>query len=318
MAGFDAGRDTFRDVPRMRLGNLPIAVLDRDQTADLMISAALNRWGGNRPLILSSANGEAISRCWTDPSIARLFARADLLSADGQSLVFASRFCGLALPERVATTDLFHDVAHRAARAGATFYLFGATETVNREATRRAQILHPGLRIVGRCHGYLRGEALEKQISEIRALSPDILWVALGIPHEQAFCDLWASKLDSVGVIKTSGGLFDFLAGARRRAPKWVQAIGCEWAFRVVQEPRRLWWRYAVTNPHAAYLLLTQSGRIHAQNKGRDDSTIADTPGQRTTQLDAKVADPEPKMRGIARDFEAEAEQKAGSTTTSS
>jgi N-acetylglucosaminyldiphosphoundecaprenol N-acetyl-beta-D-mannosaminyltransferase len=67
-------------------------------------------------------------------------------------------------------------------------------------------------------------------------------------------------RLTGVGVIKTSGGLFDFLSGERSRAPAWMQAAGLEWLYRMLLEPRRLLVRYAVTNPHAAYLLLTRSG----------------------------------------------------------
>ena len=67
-------------------------------------------------------------------------------------------------------------------------------------------------------------------------------------------------RLTGIGVIKTSGGLFDFLSGERSRAPSWMQAAGFEWLYRMLLEPRRLFVRYAVTNPHAAYLLLTRSG----------------------------------------------------------
>lgn len=254
-------RALLPNVPRVRLGGLDIAVLDRNETADLMVDAALGRLGGGRPLIFSSANGEVISRCARDPALARLFEAADLLSADGAPLVFASHLvAGRALPERVATTDLFHDVARRAEAVGASFYLFGASEEVSQAACRRTQALYPRLRILGRSHGYLAGASLSERVAEIRELGPDILWVALGVPKEQAFYVEWASTLDTVGAIKTSGGLFDFLAGARRRAPLWLQKVGLEWAFRVTQEPKRLWRRYGVTSPHALYLLMTASG----------------------------------------------------------
>jgi N-acetylglucosaminyldiphosphoundecaprenol N-acetyl-beta-D-mannosaminyltransferase len=253
--------EAFPEVPRVRLGGLPIAKLDRDQTADLILASSLERRQPGRPMIFSSANGEVISRCRRDPAERALLAQADLLSADGQPLVFASRMIsGGALPERVATTDLFHDVARRATIQGASFYLHGATEAVNAEACSRVQALYPNLKIVGRSHGYHTGVALERQISVICDLAPDILWVALGFPREQEFCRVWAQRLSTVGAIKTSGGLFDFLAGARKRAPSWMQTAGLEWAFRISQEPRRLWYRYLVTNPHAAYLLLTESG----------------------------------------------------------
>jgi exopolysaccharide biosynthesis WecB/TagA/CpsF family protein len=81
----------------------------------------------------------------------------------------------------------------------------------------------------------------------------------MGAPVEQLFAMRNRDRLRQVGIIKTSGGLFDFLSGRNRRAPKWVQAIGLEWAFRTLLEPRRLVGRYMVTNPHALFLLLTQT-----------------------------------------------------------
>ena len=144
------GRDLVADVPRIALGGLPITLLDRAATADLMVEAALSRIPHDRPLIMTSANGEVISRCRSEPRIAALFAKADLISADGQPLVIASRLIGgPALPERVATTDLFNDVAARAERLGLSFYLLGATEDENRKACESARARFPLLNIVG-------------------------------------------------------------------------------------------------------------------------------------------------------------------------
>jgi len=251
-----ASRDRVAEVPRISLGGLPIALLDRAATADLMVEAALSRFPQDRPLVMTSANGEVVSRCRSEPGIADLFAQADLISADGQPLVIASRLIGgPALPERVATTDLFNDVAARAEKLGLSFYLLGATEDENRKACENARARFPRLKIVGRSHGYLDQTALERRVAEIDALGPQILWVAFGVPREQEFCARYARFLRNVRVIKTSGGLFNFLSGSRARAPEWMQRSGLEWAFRVAQEPRRLFWRYAVTSPHAIYLL---------------------------------------------------------------
>src|SRR4029077_5400634 len=125
-----------------------------------------------------------------------------------------------------ATTDLFHVVARKAQAAGLTFYMFGADEGEN--AAPRAQVreLYPDLKIVGHSHGYLRGDALRAKVDEINALAPDYLWVALGVPYEQAFVEEFTPQLFNVGVIKTSGGLFNFLSGSRTRAPLWMQKAG--------------------------------------------------------------------------------------------
>ena len=227
-----------------------------EQTANFMIEMAMRRHERMRPVFLTSANGEVLSLCATNPEMNRLFRSADLISADGQPLVVASRLrAPMPLPERVATTDLFHVVAEKAVARNLTFYMLGATEEENRAAVSNAERMHPGLKVVGRSHGYLDAQQLDRKIDEINALAPDVLWVALGVPSEQQFVERFSHRLRNVGVIKTSGGLFNFLSGTRPRAPRWMQSAGFEWAWRIAQEPRRLFWRYATTNPRALYLL---------------------------------------------------------------
>lgn len=247
-------------VEHVRIGGLPIAVLDRAGTARMMCEAARNRPRGGRPLYLTSANGEVLARCWRDEEMAALFLEADQIAADGQPMVTASRFlCRKPLPERVATTDLFHDVAALAQAEGLSFYMLGATPEENARAVAAVRRLYPDLRIAGHCHGYLRGAELEEKIAEIDALSPDIVWLAMGVPHEQRFMREHGHKLGGVGVVKTSGGLFNFLSGKNARAPGWMQAAGLEWLWRIGQEPRRLFWRYLVTNPVAIYAMVRNS-----------------------------------------------------------
>ena len=165
-------------------------MLDIEQTANFMIDMVFPERRVGRPLYLTSANGEVLARCSTEPMTGRLFRAADLINADGQPLVAVSRLQSRTpLPERVATTDLFHVVARKAQAAGLTFYMFGADEAENAAAVANVQNMYPGLRIVGRSHGYLRGQALRDKVDEINALAPDYLWVALGVPYEQAFVE---------------------------------------------------------------------------------------------------------------------------------
>jgi len=243
--------------PNVQIGGLPITVVDRRSAASFMIEVARHRRSDNRPHYFTSANGEVVARVHADENIAKLFREADQILADGQPLVLASRWlCSLKLPERVATTDLFHDVAELAEKEGISFYLLGASETENQKAVSATRESYPNLRIAGHCHGYLSGEDLERKLDEINALAPDILWLGLGVPREQIFVHDFAARLANVGVIKTSGGLFDHLAQKTRRAPLWVQKAGFEWCWRVLMEPRRLFWRYFTTNPYAIYAIL--------------------------------------------------------------
>ena len=242
------------------LGGMRISVIDRAQSAAQLTAIARGRRRGPPPPVFTSANGEVIARAAMNPAIARLFAGADQIVADGQPLVFASRWlCRTPLPERVATTDLFHDTARLAQEQGLSFYLLGATEAENARAEAAVTAAYPRLRIAGRSHGYLSGDELEARVEEINRLAPDVLWVALGVPREQEFARDYAHRLGNVGVIKTAGGLFNFLSGKNRRAPDWMQAIGLEWLWRMALEPSRLLPRYLTTNPIAMFLLLTRS-----------------------------------------------------------
>ena len=265
------GRTATASVPRITLGGLRLAVLDLEQTANFMIDMVFPQRRVDRPLYLTSANGEVLARCSTEPLTDRLFRTADLINADGQPLVTVSRFKSpTPLPERVATTDLFHVVAAKARAAGLTFYMFGADEAENASAVANVRKKYPDLRIVGHSHGYLKGDALRAKVDEINALAPDYLWIALGVPYEQAFVEAFGARLSNVGVIKTSGGLFNFLSGSRARAPQWMQNVGLEWAWRIWLEPRRLLWRYLTTNPRALYLLFNKSGPSVAKQKARN------------------------------------------------
>lgn len=241
------------------LAGLPMTVIDRAGQAQLMVELSATRHATG-PLYFTSANGEVLARVSRDPALRALFTGADQIVADGQPLVTASRFlCHKALPERVATTDLFHDVAALAETSGTTFYFFGATAEQNARAVAVAHRRHPRLNIVGASHGYLQGAELEEKLAQIDALGPDIVWLGLGVPREQFFVRDHAHKLRNVGLIKTSGGLFDHLAGKTRRAPRLLQRLGFEWLWRMLMEPRRLFWRYLTTNPVAIYAMLRNS-----------------------------------------------------------
>lgn len=263
------GKVRFR---RVVVGGLPVAVLDRKETARLTIAAAVSRRGMRRPcLFFTATNGQVVSLCASDPGVKRLFERADVISADGMSVVFASRLGATpTLPERVATTDGFHDAARIAQEAGASFYMLGGTEATNERAAKRVRELYPRLKLVGRRHGYFKPEDEASVVGEVDAAAPDVLWVGLGSPGEQRFVERNLDRLTSVGVARTCGGLFDFIAGNNRRAPRWMQKAGLEWVYRTWEEPARLSRRYATTNPHAAYWLLrsrapTSDGAIEAR-----------------------------------------------------
>jgi len=181
---------------------------------------------------------------------------ADIVHADGMSVVFASRLTGVPLPERIVTTDFFHDAAEAAMRQGLSFFLLGGHDAVNAAAARKIENLYPQLRIAGRHHGYFDEDMDETICRKIVASGADVLWLGLGKPRQE----LWAvhnrERLKGLGWIKTCGGLFGYLAGTEKRAPGWMQQAGFEWLFRAAADPRRLAWRYVSTNPAALIRLI--------------------------------------------------------------
>ena len=100
----------------------------------------------------------------------------------------------------------------------------------------------------------------ERQLprSHVADARPDVIWVGLSVPREYEFAVRNKFRLKA-GWLVTCGGCYNFVTGAYKRAPEWMQAAGLEWLFRLVKEPKRLFWRYAVTNPLAIFLLLTRT-----------------------------------------------------------
>jgi N-acetylglucosaminyldiphosphoundecaprenol N-acetyl-beta-D-mannosaminyltransferase len=211
---------------------------------------------GFLPKLIFSANGQGISMYHREPDFRASMDRADIVHADGMSLVVAARCqTSTALPERVATSDFFHYAAHVAAEAGFSFYLLGGHEETLHKANERVQKLYPKLELRGMNSGYFTDDEAPGVLRRIRDCHPDVVWVGLGRPKQEAFCVRYREALRGVAWLKTCGGLFSFLAGEKARAPNWVQGIGLEWAHRLILEPRRLFWRYAVTNIHSLYHL---------------------------------------------------------------
>ena len=259
---FDDPAAAHPDIPIQTIGGLPIAVINRARSARLMIELAAAPRPANRcPPVFTSASGQVLSMCARQADVRKLFVAADLVHAEGMPLVFTSQLlCETPLPGPVATTDLFHDVATLAQGAGMTFYFLGATDEVLRRAIRQCRLLYPRLRIIGHRNGDFSAVEESAVVDAINAARPDILWIGMDTPRELAFAIRNRHRLGQVGIIKTSGGLFDVLAG-QSRAPNRMPAAALDWALRTIREPKRLARRHLLTKPHALLVLLTRTGR---------------------------------------------------------
>ena len=255
-----AANDSYNEIT---VGGLVTACLSRDSLARMMLQDCLDARAhpSRHPKLVFASNGHAIALAAQDDDFRFTFEQADIIHADGQAAVFASRMTTTPIPERSATTDFIHDAAALGARHGLRFFLLGATEEANAEAARILEETYPGLRVVGRRHGYFSRDEEEEICDEINLTQPDVIWVGLSVPLEYEFAVRNKTRL-SAGWLVTCGGCYNFITSAYHRAPHWMQAAGLEWLFRLIKEPKRLFWRYAVTNPLAIFLLLTRTSSI--------------------------------------------------------
>ena len=220
-------------------------------TMDQIVAKILGWTDSTTMHVAVGVNAHVCNLAASDRVLGGDLAATDLNYADGQSVVWAARCLGLAIPERVATTDLIYPLAAECARLGKKIFLYGGKPGVAQQAAAVLTATAPGLLTDSR-DGYVPDQETARLIREINASGASILLVGLGDPLQQRWVSLHRGEL-TVPVVLTCGGLFDHTSGAHRRAPAWLIASGLEWFWRLLLEPKRLARRYLLGNP--AFLL---------------------------------------------------------------
>jgi N-acetylglucosaminyldiphosphoundecaprenol N-acetyl-beta-D-mannosaminyltransferase len=200
-----------------------------------------------------SINAAKLIAIRDDPRLRQLVRDCELITADGQSVVWASRLIGDPLPTRVAGIDLMHRLLEVAEERGYRVFILGAQRDVLEAAVRRLRDLHPALLIAGYRDGYFAEKESGNVAAEVRRANADILFVAMSSPRKEYWLGQHRHAL-GVPLVMGVGGAIDVVAGITRRAPVFMQRLGLEWLFRLLQEPGRLFRRYFVTN--SLFLLL--------------------------------------------------------------
>lgn len=173
--------------------------------------------------------------------------KADLVYADGISLVWAGRLLGHHLPCRLTAADFMPRFFRQFSQKGLKIYLLGAEPHVAAIAAKRLQQVSPQLQIVGTHHGYFHSSESGRIIDEINNYKPHILMVGMGVPYQEKWIEQYHEQIDA-SVVWGVGALFDFLSGRLVRGPQWLLDNGFEWFCRLIAEPRRLGRRYVLGN----------------------------------------------------------------------
>lgn len=194
-----------------------------------------------------------------DPQLRQIINRCELVSADGQSIVWASQVLGDPLPTRVAGIDLMQELLKRAEARGYRVAIVGATPQTLERARAVIRARHPDLQLVHCRHGYFTEEEGAEVAATVRQARPHILFVAISSPKKEYWLARYGRDI-GVPFVMGVGGSIDVIAGVTRRAPRVFQALGLEWLYRLIQEPGRLWRRYLIGNPR--FLSLVARARM--------------------------------------------------------
>ncbi len=233
-------RTTFLDAPMHTLTML--------ETLELAREAMQTR----QPLHHTVINVAKLVTMHSDEELARDVSEADLINIDGAGVVWGARLFGITVPERVAGVEIMERLFKLCSDKGFRPYLLGAEREVLDAVQERLKHDYPMLQIAGAHDGYFSDE--EAVVLDINASEADCLFVAMPSPRKERFLYKYRLVLAPYFIMGV-GGSFDVYGGKVRRAPIWVQEIGMEWLYRVLQEPRRLWRRYWDTNREYAKLL---------------------------------------------------------------
>jgi N-acetylglucosaminyldiphosphoundecaprenol N-acetyl-beta-D-mannosaminyltransferase len=222
-------------------------------TLEEAVDAIEQRIALRQPCQHVAINAAKLVRLQRDQQLRDVVAGCELVTADGQPIVWATRILGRPLPERVTGIDLMNALVGRASERDYQVFVLGAREDVLERALEALRRSHPGLRIAGR-HGYFGPDEEDEVVERIAAVEPDLLFVALETPAKELFLARNRDRL-RIPFVMGVGGAVDILGGVRRRAPRALQRFGLEWAYRLAQDPRRLAGRYLIGNTRFTLLV---------------------------------------------------------------
>jgi N-acetylglucosaminyldiphosphoundecaprenol N-acetyl-beta-D-mannosaminyltransferase len=203
-----------------------------------------------------------------DAKLKQIHNQAGLVTPDGMPLVWLSHLKKFRWVERVYGPDLMFAVCQQSLIKGYRHYFYGGDKGVAETLVTRLKQRFQGLQVAGSWSPPFRPLTLdedEESVQSINKTDPDIVWVGLSTPKQEYWMHNHLGRITAPVLIGV-GAAFDFNAGTKKQAPRWVQRSGLEWLYRLAMEPKRLWRRYLVNNPWFLWLVLLQALDIRARS----------------------------------------------------
>ena len=217
------------------------------QTSIDEVSNILNKTSGNK---IAICNANTLVRSARNPNIANLINNFTIRTPDGFPVAKALSILTKQNFPRVDGYKVFLQTIQDGLERNRSHYFFGSDELTTELMIKNLKKNYPEIQISGYiCPEFMESDQLlEKYAKEIQNIDADIVWVSLGFPKQELFiekiCDEVDSNINFVGI----GGVFDWVAGTKKKAPEWLANIGLEWVLRLVQDPKRLYKRYLIDN----------------------------------------------------------------------
>lgn len=270
-----------RCLPRVDVLGVQVSAINMDQALDV-----LDHWittGLRNYVCVTGVHGVMESR--RDETLRRIHNAAGLVTPDGMPLVWWSRAAGMKHVGRVYGPDLLLAACERSMTTGYRHFFYGGGDGVADLLAQRLSRRFPGLAVVGTYTPPFRPLTPEEDADIVRRINdaaPDIVWVGLSTPKQEYWMADHIDRIDAPALVGV-GAAFDFHAGLKRQAPRFVQRSGFEWLFRMATEPRRLAKRYLQNNPAFVWLALQELWRTRrrAPAVGR---------GPQTSEQPARIA----------------------------
>lgn len=230
--------------------NTPVHAVSMNQTVHLvhryMVEPRVHQ--------IATTNPEFVMKAQQDEHFRQVLQQADLCIPDGVGLLLASRWMGAPLAERVPGSELVYKLAELAAQEGWRLFMLGAGPGVAEEAARILRSKYPELKIAGAYAGSPDPSEDELIVQRINSSQANMLFVAYGAPNQDKWIARNRKTLPAIRLAIGVGGSLDFVTGQAKRAPRWIQNLGLEWLYRLIQEPWR--WRRMLALPHFAIKVL--------------------------------------------------------------
>ena len=245
-------------IPQKHILKTPIICLPFEEQIMLMVKWAKTR----KSKIVCLANVHMVMEAYWNPQFAHILSQADLVTPDGMPLVWMLRMLGIKHQNRVAGMDIFLNLCDLAQQTGIKVYFLGSQDSILQKIKQKLEREYPVLQIAGmKVLPFLSLEKIvskkdTKLIAEINQTGAGIVFVCLGCPKQETWMAEYQDKIQ--GVMIGVGAVFSMYAETMPRAPYYMQQLGLEWLYRLLQEPRRLWRRYASTIPSFLYLASRQ------------------------------------------------------------